>query len=717
MSGGPHPEGTRPATPSNLLEGQCSLDELTERIRRAPQAGTLYGLRARIYHRQGQLDLAIADYTRQIGLGSELPRARLARGICYRMLGDPEKALEDFNEAVWRRPRWADAIIARAWTYYALGKVDRALDDASLAVELEPDGPKCLLARARLLATCGMFDKAMADLDRAMSLGPPQPEALFLRASVYRDRPCAPEQAKADLEAALADFTAVVRLSPGHAETYSARAAVRMRLEDFTEALADCEKAIQLDPDCVPAYLCRANIHFIENRLAQAMLDCNQALRVAPGYADALSARGMVRTRLGLFREALSDFNQVVRQAPDQPVPYVHRGNAYGVLEDHRAALDDFSEAIRLKPDFAIAYYSRAVAWLHLGENARAIEDCDAAIQIDANCPPAHFLRARLLDQLGQSDEAIVSYNDAIRLAPDFAAAYAGRANAWVSSGDYDQAIDDYRQAIHREPAAGQMLGQLDEEYAVEAVVRGLAEAEPGRGNLFLAGFLAHCRSLDEALDQCEAAMEHVPAEEVLGVALQVLRQHIDESDPERFQRIEAWFQQATGPEGRSIQLDLLLAYFRDLEGRYAERCQIYRGLAERADVPGPQRALAYNNLAYFLAIHEDDVRAALELADRAIELAGPCPEYLDTRGVALLAAGRCDEAVAELRRAVGNDPTGLRLYHLARACHAAGDTESAQEAWKEAHQERELTLQQIPLYEHHQYHATAELLADTDGS
>ena len=68
------------------------------------------------------------------------------------------------------------------------------------------------------------------------------------------------------------------------------------------------------------------------------------------------------------------------------------------------------------------------------------------------------------------------------------------------------------------------MLGQLEEEYAVEAVVRGLAEVEPGRGNLFLAGLLAHCRSLDEALDQCEAAMEHFLPEEVLGVALQVLR-------------------------------------------------------------------------------------------------------------------------------------------------------------------------------------------------
>ncbi len=127
--------------------------------------------------------------------------------------------------------------------------------------------------------------------------------------------------------------------------------------------------------------------------------------------------------------------------------------------------------------------------------------------------------------------------------------------------------------------------------------------------------------------------------------------------------------------------------------------------------MPAVQRALACNNLAYFLAIREEDVRRALELADRAIELTGPYPEYLDTRGVALLAAGRFDEAVAELRRAVGNKPTGLRLYHLARACHAAGDAESAQEAWQEAHHEQELTLQQIPFYEQHQYRATAEIL------
>ena len=40
-----------------------------------------------------------------------------------------------------------------------------------------------------------------------------------------------------------------------------------------------------------------------------------------------------------------------------------------------------------------------------------------------------------------------------------------------------------------------------------------------------------------------------------------------------------------------------------------------------------------------------------------------------------------------------------------------AGDAESAQEAWDEAHHQQELTLQQIPPYEQHQYRATAKLL------
>lgn len=234
--------------PCKLPEDQSSLDDITAQIQRCPDCGYLHALRARVYSNLGKFDLAIADYTRQIEMGTEVPQAHLARGVCYRMTEKQDKALDDFNEAVWRRPRWAEAIIARAWTYQAMGKMERAFEDAALAIELEPEEPNWLVARTRLSASVGMFDKAMADLNHALALDPHHSDALFLRASVYRDRPCPVEQAKADFEASLADFTAVLYLHPGHAESYASRASIRMRFEDEAGTLADCTRRSSWTP-------------------------------------------------------------------------------------------------------------------------------------------------------------------------------------------------------------------------------------------------------------------------------------------------------------------------------------------------------------------------------------------------------------------------------------------------------------------------------------
>jgi tetratricopeptide (TPR) repeat protein len=694
-----------------LGKADRAMEDISRAIELEPEELNWRIARARLLAATARFDEAMADLDHVLALDPHHSEGLFLRGSIYRdrpcpaeqAKADFQAAMADFSAVVRLNPNRAEAYALRASICLRLEDLDAAGADCQRAIELDA---KCMLAyrvRGKLRQQQGKLEQALEDFSAAIELVPNEAIGYVCRAEAYA--------VDSQLEKEVADCDRAIEIDGQCAPAYALRGLGRFQLGQHDLALADCSEALRLGLGLPNVYLCRANIYFLKDRLPEAMADCNQALQVMPGFVDALSARGMVRTRLGLFREALSDFNQAVRRAPESPVLYLHRGNAYGTLEDHEAALDDFSEAIRLDPDFAVAYYSRAVAWLHKGDTAQASDDCDAAIHRDPNLAAAHFLRGRLLDQLGVPGEAIVSYNDAIRLAPDFAAAYAGRANAFVNAGDYDQAIADYHKAIDREPAAGQMLGQLDEEYAVEAIVRGLAEAEPGRGNLFLAGFLAHSHSLDEALDHCQAAMDHLPADEVLGAALQMLQQRIDEAGPGQFRRIEAWFQEAAGPEGRSVQLDLLLAHFRDIQGRYPERCEIYRQLVERSDVTDPQRALACNNLAYFLAIREEDVTSALELANQAVELTGPFPEFLDTRGVALLAAGRYDDAVAELRRVVGNKPTGLRLYHLARACHAAGDMESALEAWDEAHHVQELTLQQVPFYEQHQYRATAKLL------
>ena len=252
----------------------------------------------------------------------------------------------------------------------------------------------------------------------------------------------------------------------------------------------------------------------------------------------------MVRTRLGLFREALSDFNQAVRQAPEFPLPYLHRGNAYGTLDDHQAALDDFSEAIRLKPDLAVAYYSRAVAWLHLGDNSRASEDCETAIRYDES------LRRPTSCGPGCS----TNWAWPTRPLPVTTTPSAWRPTlpppmpAGPTPGSARAITIRRSPTIARPSTANRRPGRCSASLTRNMPSRRWFAGWPRRNRARqpLSGrFLARSHSLDEALDQCEAALGYLPAEEVLGVALGVLQQHRDDAGPEPFQRIEAWFQRA----------------------------------------------------------------------------------------------------------------------------------------------------------------------------
>ena len=98
-------------------------------------------------------------------------------------------------------------------------------------------------------------------------------------------------------------------------------------------------------------------------------------------------------------------------------------------------------------------------------------------------------------------------------------------------------------------------------------------------------------------------------------------------------------------------------------------------------------------------------------LVDRAIAQGGPNPSFLDTRAAALLARGDSRAALAESLRAVRNHPNGIRCYRLARVYAAIGDIEAAEESWWRAHDEFEMTAEEIPDYERAGYRRLAAAL------
>ena len=103
--------------------------------------------------------------------------------------------------------------------------------------------------------------------------------------------------------------------------------------------------------------------------------------------------------------------------------------------------------------------------------------------------------------------------------------------------------------------------------------------------------------------------------------------------------------------------------------------------------------ATSYNNLAWLLALKDDQGKDALVDIDHAIKLVGPLPDYLDTRGVIYLSLKQTQDAINDLEIAVKADPSPAKLFHLAQAYLQANNKEKAKQYWKDA---RDKKLDQI---------------------
>jgi tetratricopeptide (TPR) repeat protein len=202
---------------------------------------------------------------------------------------------------------------------------------------------------------------------------------------------------------------------------------------------------------------------------------------------------------------------------------------------------------------------------------------------------------------------------------------------------------------------------------------------------LALAGFLARNNRLAEALDRCDAAWETCEVEAVAGTCVAVLRS--GQPTPEQFARAEGRLREAIKKQPRSTTLLLQLADLQDARGQFGESEALYRQALDRE----PRDFVAANNLAWLLAQRAGQAAEALRLIDRAIEIAGPKAELLDTRATVYLAQGRAEQAVADLEVATRDAPSGDRFFRLARAYQQANNPRAASTAWRKA---KDLNLQ-----------------------
>jgi tetratricopeptide (TPR) repeat protein len=327
----------------------------------------------------------------------------------------------------------------------------------------------------------------------------------------------------------------------------------------------------------------------------------------------------------------------------------------------------------------------------------------------------AAFLSAfvqMLLEHDAEISDIQPRLNKLVELRPDEPSTLGLRARVLVKSGKPEEAVSLLKSLIP-DPLPNDQVGrlrdvaklmeELDQNKPAEELLTAFAEKARG-GALELAAFLGRRGRLDEALDQCEAAIADLPASAALPIAVGALRDNVKRLTPDHIRRLNKWFDEALQAEPKSKAVALQLAALRDLEGKHDEAIAIYRDFLDRDDLTDRQKAIGWNNLAFMLAAGGENGAESLEMVNKAIDILGPSAELLDTRAVAYLATGQYQLALSDAKRAVDDSPSGVKYFHLALAHVAAKDSSAAASALRTGRNEHGLTPEQIPGIERGKY-------------
>lgn len=194
----------------------------------------------------------------------------------------------------------------------------------------------------------------------------------------------------------------------------------------------------------------------------------------------------------------------------------------------------------------------------------------------------------------------------------------------------------------------------------------------PERG-LPLALFLGRRKRTAEAMELCEELWNNLPPEMVATACLTILR--TGSPTPGNFQTVERHLDKALQQKQGSPALIRAQAQLYEIRGQYSQAIDLYQRVLQRE----PNDALTLNNLAYYLTFQETKGQEALALMTKAIDLAGPMAELLDTRAMIHLALHQPEAALKDLGDAIDQQQNNPTYYlHQSMAHLLAKDRGSA---------------------------------------
>jgi tetratricopeptide (TPR) repeat protein/predicted aspartyl protease len=296
-NGGPvfNLEGAPPSAPP-IAPGPDKAAEPADAAPKPPGAADDTPTDAADFSRRGEafaarrdFEHAFADLDRACALAPNDAQYVYQRGVARMANRQPFMAMADFNQALKLKPDDAPASLARAELRLAGRDKADAVKDLDVADRSSPKEADLRLSLAGDYERAGLFDQALIQFDLWVKAHPDdsrQPIGL-------NGRCWSRAQLGQDLDKALSDCNAALRLSPNAPVALSTRGLVHLRRGEFEKAIADYDAALTLQPKSAWSLYGRGLAKLKKGMTAEGQADIAAATALQPGLPGLAKARGI----------------------------------------------------------------------------------------------------------------------------------------------------------------------------------------------------------------------------------------------------------------------------------------------------------------------------------------------------------------------------------------------------------------------------------------
>ncbi len=608
----------------------------------------------------------------------EKKTAHYLKGMEYVNAGEHRFAAVEFRNAVEIDPKFAEARYQLGLAYMKSERPGEALRELERAASLDPSNTDALLKTAEIYLLAGQPDNSLESIHKIIKTNRDFPDAYAVLAQA--------ELAKGNTEKAEDAIVRALELYPDESRYHIIHAGILAAADRRNEAENALKKAVEIDPS---VHNLKMLIGFYTSLGADdegeayllSLIDLTEDTHeLYMDLAAFYSSRGNTQ-------EAEKYILASVAKNPQSSEMYIYLGNFYRQTRAFDKAEEAFQKAVENAGDTASDEKAMlADFYFSSGKYEQAKQLANSVLENNSGHTLANFLRARLLIQEQKNTEALVILDKLVENRPRWGEAYYQKGIAHLNKGETRFSYNAAEQALRYAPndpdaktlMAHHFLLQREFSKAKNTAISALQTA-PGnlRAVIILGRSMIFLGETTDAVKLFENISEYTPDN------IEVL-----------FNKAGAYVADNRVEEGIDTFREILrlkpdfMPAMAALAGVLIEQGKPDEAIAtvrlQLENTPeNPNSLMMLAGLLDNFGASPDTSDEALNLLEKAVEIAPYMPGIYSMRAGILMKQGKTDEATASYKTMIEKSPNDIEGHMaLGSLLEQTGDKAGAMKSY-----------------------------------